>query len=78
MVLSVVSVGVKVTLSEGVPTGGIALPLVQAKVPPGVELPLLRVDVDKAAPYVIEEAVGQVTAAVPLFTLTVTVPVAVL
>jgi hypothetical protein len=69
MLLSVVSVGVKVTLSEGVPAPGAMLGVVQAKVPPTEAVPPDKVEEARVCPYVIDEAVDQAeTVGVALYT----------
>jgi hypothetical protein len=56
----VVSVGVKVTLSESVPVGGTVLGVVQAKVPETDAVPPVSVDAESGEPWVIALAVGSV------------------
>ncbi len=55
-----VSVGVKVTLCEAVPTSGGVEGLVNAKLPSGVAVPPLKVELASVCPNLIAPAVGQV------------------
>jgi hypothetical protein len=71
-------VGVKVTLSESAPTGGAVAGAVQEKVPGTEGVPPVSVDEARVWPTVMALAVGQAdTVGVALFTVTVTVPLAV-
>ena len=71
------SVGVKVTLSEGVPAGGAVVGVVQAKVPGTDAVPPVSVEEAKVCPKLMGLAVGHTeTVGVTLLTVTVTKPVA--
>ena len=72
--------GVKVTLSEGVPALGTVAGVVQANVPGTEAVPPVSVDEARVWPEVMALAVGQTVTVgvVLLFTVTVTEPVTVL
>lgn len=73
---SVASVGVKVTLSDTVPTAGAVLGVVKAKLPGTEPVPPVNVEDANVCPKVMLLAVGStVMVGVALFTVTLTVPV---
>jgi hypothetical protein len=72
-------VGVKVTLSDGVPAPGAVLGVAQAKAPGTEAVPPVNVDEASVCPYAIALAEGHAdTVGVVLFTVTATDPVTVL
>jgi hypothetical protein len=72
-------VGVKVTLSEGVPAPGAVAGVVQANDPATEAVPPVSADEDRVWPTAMAPAVGHAdTVGVALLTVTVTVPVTVL
>ena len=63
------SVGVKVTFCDAVPTDGAVVGVVKAKLPMGVDAPPLKAELASVWPRVMAVAVGQVvTLGVVLFT----------